>query len=233
MTQRRHTEWRQEHGPVPSEAAAGGPPRKAEGEGEGEGAGLPGDPGQDGGQGDAGRDGGDAPPPAGNASPAAGNAEWPDEAVADPATRDRSEVAELENRWRRALADLDNLRKRYSRELPRERAAERERVAAAFLPVIDNIDLALEHADAAPGAIVEGVRAIREQALTVLAQLGYPRRDEVGRPFDPTRHEVVGVVPTAEGSEPGSVVQVVRPGYGDSERSLRPAAVTVARDPEG
>lgn len=208
MTQRRDTEGREEHRQAPSEAVHGGPPpRDAEAEG------------------DPGRDGGDAPPPA-------GNGERPDDAGVDPAG-DGSEVAELEDRWRRALADLDNLRKRYSRELPRERAAERERVAGAFLPVIDNIDLALEHADAAPGAIVEGVRAIREQALAVLAQLGYPRRDEVGRPFDPTRHEVVAVVPADEGSEPGSVVEVVRPGYGDSERSLRPAAVTVARDPEG
>jgi molecular chaperone GrpE len=158
----------------------------------------------------------------GDAAPAGGDAE-----------RERSDVAELEDRWRRALADLDNLRKRYSRELPRERAAERERVAAAFLPVIDNIDLALQHADAAPGAIVEGVRAIREQALAVLTHLGYPRQDEVGVPFDPTRHEVVAVVPAGEGTESGSVVQVVRPGYGDSERSLRPAGVTVAGDPEG
>ena len=204
---------------MPSETAAEDPPREAGAEG----AEAPGDPGQDGGQGDPGRDGGEAPPSPGTAPPAG----------ADPAPEDRSEVAELEDRWRRALADLDNLRKRYSRELSRERAVERERVAAAFLPVIDNIDLALEHAEAAPGAIVEGVRAIREQALAVLAHLGYPRRDEVGRPFDPTRHEVVAVVPTAEGSEPGSVVEVVRPGYGDSERSLRPAAVTVARDPEG
>jgi molecular chaperone GrpE len=205
MTQRRHTDGREEHPPVPSEVADGGPPREAEG--------------------DPGRDGGETPPPA-------ANGERPEDGGVDPA-RDRTEVAELEDRWRRALADLDNLRKRYSRDLLRERAAERERVAAAFLPVIDNIDLALEHAEAAPEAIVEGVWAIREQALAVLAHLGYPRRDEVGRPFDPTRHEVVAVVPTAEGSDPGSVVEVVRPGYGDSERSLRPASVTVARDPEG
>jgi molecular chaperone GrpE len=180
-------------------------PRDVEADGEGRRS----DPGQEGRQ-----DGGDA-------APAGGDVE-----------RERSDVAELEDRWRRALADLDNLRKRYSRELPRERAAERERVAAAFLPVIDNIDLALQHTDAEPGAIVEGVRAIREQALGVLAHLGYPRQDEVGQPFDPNRHEVVAVVPTEDGSEPGVVVEVVRPGYGGSERSLRPAMVTVARDPE-
>jgi molecular chaperone GrpE len=170
---------------------------------------------------DAGQTGGDA-------ARSPGYVDRPD----DAAPRDTSEVAELEDRWRRTLADLDNLRKRYSRELPRERAAERERVAAAFLPVIDNIDLALRHADAAPGAIVEGVQAIREQALAVLAHLGYPRQEEVGRPFDPTRHEVVAVVPTEEGAEPGVVVEVVRPGYGGSEQPLRPAAVTVTGDPE-
>src|SRR5690349_14002181 len=74
------------------------------------------------------------------------------------------DVEELEDRWRRALADLDNLRKRYARELPREREAERSRVAAAFLPVIDNLELALAHAGADdPGAIVSGVRAVRDQ----------------------------------------------------------------------
>ncbi|HSK60567.1 MAG TPA: nucleotide exchange factor GrpE [Actinomycetospora sp.] len=184
------------------------------------GAGPPGDPGRNGGQ-----NGGDA-------SRSAGNAERPEDTGAHPAPQEPARVAELEDRWRRAVADLDNLRKRHSRELPLERAAERARVAAAFLPVIDNIDLALQHADAAPGAIVEGVRAIREQALAVLAHLGYPRQDEVGRSFDPHRHEVVAVVPVEEGSEPGSVVEVVRPGYGGAEQPLRPAAVTVARDPE-
>ena len=216
MTQRPHAEWQQEQRPVPSEAA--GFPRP-------EGAGPPGDQGQRGGRGDEALDGGDAPS-------TTDDAERPDDAGAHSAAPDRSEAAELEDRWRRALADLDNLRKRYERELPRERAAERERVAAAFLPVIDNIDLALQHADAAPGAIVEGVRAIREQALAVLARLGYPRQEEAGVPFDATRHEVVAVVPTEEGSDPGMVVDVVRPGYGDAKQSLRPAAVTVARDPE-
>jgi molecular chaperone GrpE len=150
----------------------------------------------------------------------------------DPATSSVEEPdrAELEDRWRRALADLDNLRKRYSRELERERAAERERVAAAFLPVLDAIDRALEHAEADPQSIVEGVRTLRDQALAVVAGLGYEREDTTGVPFDPTRHEVVGVVDTdGSGAEPGSVAAVVRPGYGAPGRQLRPAAVTVAQ----
>ena len=136
-------------------------------------------------------------------------------------------VAALEDRLRRALADLDNLRKRQARELERQRTAEANRVAAAWLPVLDNLDLALGHADADPSTIIEGVRAVREQALAVLASLGFSRQDEVGVPFDPARHEVVNVVDDSD-AEPGTVVRVLRPGYGTPERQLRPGAVTVA-----
>lgn len=135
-------------------------------------------------------------------------------------------VAALEDRLRRALADLDNLRKRHARERERERLADAKRLAAAWLPVLDNLDLALSYADAAPSAIVEGVRRVREQALDVLAGLGYPRRDDVGVPFDPAQHEVVTVVNDPQ-SEPGTVVEVLRPGYGEAERQLRPGAVAV------
>jgi molecular chaperone GrpE len=137
-------------------------------------------------------------------------------------------LREADDRWRRALADLDNLRKRHARELKGQAAAERARTAAAFLPVIDNLELALNHAAADPGAIVEGVRAVRDQAVNVLERLGYPRHAETGVPFDPARHEVVGVVQEPD-ADPNTVVQVLRPGYGEAERQLRPAAVTVAK----
>ena len=139
---------------------------------------------------------------------------------------------DYEDRWRRAVADLDNVRKRQARDLVQERAAERARVAAAFLPVLDTIDMALAHAEADPNAIVAGVRAVRDQALAVLSRLGYPRQDDVGVPFDPLRHEVVAVVSPEEAGQPaGRVAAVLRPGYGEPERQLRPAAVTVADRP--
>ena len=136
-------------------------------------------------------------------------------------------LAGLEDRWRRAVADLDNLRKRYARELERERAAERARVAAQWLPVVDDLDRALAHADEDPSAVLEGVRAVRDHALAVLARLGYPRYEDVGVPFDPARHEAVKAVPDAEAA-PGTVVEVLRPGYGREDHWLRPAAVAVA-----
>ncbi|AWE54250.1 MULTISPECIES: nucleotide exchange factor GrpE [Streptomyces] len=175
---------------------------------------------------------GDLPPagsPAG-AGPDTDKGPGPDAAGGPaPAEDDHAaELRELEDRWRRALADLDNLRKRHARELERERAAERSRTAAAFLPVLDNLELALTHAGADPDAIVEGVRAVRDQAVNVLALLGYPRHAETGVAFDPAKHEVVGVVQDSD-APPGTVVEVLRPGYGDGQLQLRPAAVTVAK----
>ncbi|MFF3677613.1 nucleotide exchange factor GrpE [Streptomyces sp. NPDC002120] len=172
---------------------------------------------------------GDLPQP-GPPRPEAENGEpGPDAAGSAPAEDEyTTAILELEDRWRRALADLDNLRKRHARELERERAVERARTAAAFLPVLDNLELALTHAGADPGAIVEGIRAVRDQAVNVLELLGYPRHAETGVAFDPARHEVVGIVQDPDAA-PGTVVEVLRPGYGDGERQLRPAAVTVAK----
>ncbi len=136
-------------------------------------------------------------------------------------------VAQLEDRTLRTLADLDNLRKRVGREVEQARADERARVAAEWLPVLDALDLALAHAGSDPASVVEGVRAVREQALAVLSRLGFPRRDDEGARFDPGWHEAVATVADPEADE-GTVVQVVRPGYGEEEHQLRPAAVVVA-----
>jgi molecular chaperone GrpE len=134
--------------------------------------------------------------------------ESPPEAVASQTDSD-AELAKLEDRWRRAVADLDNLRKRYARELDRERTTERSRVAGAWLPVVDNLERAIAHTGDQSDAVVEGVRSI----------------------LDPDRHEVVGVVEQAD-SAPGTVVEVLRPGYGQGASQLRPAAVVVSRREE-
>ncbi|MEU8223646.1 nucleotide exchange factor GrpE [Kribbella sp. NPDC048915] len=141
----------------------------------------------------------------------------------------RQQAAEMEDRWRRTVAELDNFRKRAAREAGQAREAERALVAASWLPVVDNLELALEHADADRDAIVEGVRAVRDQALAVLAGLGYPRFDDRGKPFDPALHEAVGTAPAPD-TPGGTIVHVVRPRYGDGTRVLRPAAVIVAAE---
>jgi molecular chaperone GrpE len=144
--------------------------------------------------------------------------------VADQAAR----IAELEDARLRALADLDNMRKRCAAQIRRADEEARAAVATQWLPVIDSLDLALAHATADPATIVDGVEAVREQALGVLARLGFPRRDDRGARFDPTRHEAVATRPDP-GTEADMVAEVVRPGYGDGDHQLRPAQVVVAR----
>jgi molecular chaperone GrpE len=140
-------------------------------------------------------------------------------------------LAEMEDRWRRALAEAENLRKRYARRLPEELAAERDRVSAAWPPVLDNLDRAVEHAGGSDDAVAAGVRAVRDQAVQVLERLGYARHDETGVPFDPERHEAVTAVPRDD-VKPFTVIEVLRPGYGDGQRQLRPAAVVVSTGQE-
>jgi molecular chaperone GrpE len=152
-------------------------------------------------------------------------------ASADSEAAAESALATLQDQLKRALADLDNLRKRYARELDRERGSERSRVASEWLPVVDNLELALAHGDADPAAVVTGIRAVRDQAVGVLDRLGFPRQEDVGVPFDPALHEVLSVV-DAPDAEPGTVVSVLRPGYGRQDRQLRPSTVAVARQPE-
>jgi len=158
--------------------------------------------------------------PNGDRAAGAANGNATDEAAA--------RIAELEDQRLRALADLDNARKRCASQVSRTEAETRAGVARLWLPVVDNLELALQHAKADPDSIVEGIRAVREQAMSVLAQLGFARRDDLGTRFDPKRHEAVASR-ADPGAPDGSIVEVVRPGYGDKESQLRPAQVVVAK----
>jgi molecular chaperone GrpE len=139
----------------------------------------------------------------------------------------REPVAQPDQQLLRALADLDNVRKRFERELTRERAAERARLAAQWLPVVDDLERALDHVDGEGDAFATGVRAVYEQALRVLERLGFPRFDDIGQPFDPVRHEALGAVESD--APPGTVASTTRAGYGTDDNLLRPATVLVAR----
>ena len=169
----------------------------------------------------------------GDARPGPGAAAPPElEArIAEQETRIASleaRIAELEDLRMRALADLDNVRKRCAVQVSRAEADTRAAVAREWLPVVDNLDRALAHSTADPASIIDGIRAVRAQALEVLARLGFPRRDDRGAKFDPARHEAIASRPDP-GAEDGSVAEVVRPAYGEGDHQLRPAQVVVAR----
>jgi molecular chaperone GrpE len=170
------------------------------------------------------------PEPAGAAG--AGEPATPADAAAGPAeTADdlRSQVAEAQDQRLRALADADNARKRCAAQVSRAEAEATAWVARQWLPVVDNLERALQHSGAGPDAIIEGVRAVRDQAQGVLAALGFPRRDDdAGAPFDPARHDAIAARPDPQ-APAGTVIEVTRPAYGDGDHQLRPAQVVVAR----
>jgi molecular chaperone GrpE len=136
-------------------------------------------------------------------------------------------VAELTDQRLRALAELDNARKRYDRDLGNAREQERMQVTREWLPIVDNLERALAHSGASPESIIEGVGAVTEQAIRLIKQLGFPRQDDLGEPFDPSRHDAAGSRADAD-APPDTVVEVMRPAYGTGDHQLRPALVIVA-----
>jgi len=136
--------------------------------------------------------------------------------------------AELEERTRdlqRVTAEYANYRKRVDRD--RGVAAEQTigSVLGALLPILDDLDRAREHGD-----LVGPFASVADQLSTALGKFGLTAFGDKGDPFDPTRHEAVAHLTSAEVTEP-TCVDVMRRGYLVGERLLRPAMVAVA-DPE-
>jgi molecular chaperone GrpE len=128
---------------------------------------------------------------------------------------------------RRTAADFDNYRKRVAREQIQILARSGERVVAKLLPVLDDLERALDAAEHHEDAkVLEGVRMTKDALAGVLASEGVEEIATDG-PFDPHVHEALLSQP-AEGVEPGHVVQVVQRGYRIGDVVLRPARVVVA-----
>ena len=136
------------------------------------------------------------------------------------------ELKGLKDKYLRLLADFDNYRKRMEEEL---KAREREGVLKALralLPVLDDLDRALEFAEAIPESIRQGVRAIRDGFFRILAGLGVEEVPGEGEAFDPRYHEAVGLLP----GEPGKVAKVFQRGFRMGEALVRPARVAVGEE---
>jgi len=141
--------------------------------------------------------------------------------------------AEAQERYVRLYADFENFKKRAARERDEARRNATESVATRFLPVLDNLEMALLAAQQ-PGAGIDtirtGVAMIHGQCKGAFAEFGIEEVDAVGMPFDPSVHEAVSQQETT-GVPEGQVVQQLRKGYRNRERLLRPASVVVARRP--
>ncbi len=135
------------------------------------------------------------------------------------------------NQYLRAVADLDNVRKRAARDVEAANRYGLEKFAQELLPVQDSLELAVQNAGRADArSLTEGQEATLKLLRKALERLGVTVIDPLGEPFDPARHEAMMMQASAT-AEPNSVLQVVQPGYELNGRLLRPARVIVARAP--
>ena len=145
------------------------------------------------------------------------------------------------DRFLRAAAELENYKKRILREKEELARATREQVVAALLPVLDNLERAITHAEKpvdgtlqpaeqqSDDTLLNGLRQIHSRFQSTLAEFGLEEvAAHAGHPFDPNFHEAVGHVESAEHPE-GVIIEQLQRGYNLSKRLLRPARVVVSK----
>jgi molecular chaperone GrpE len=155
-------------------------------------------------------------------------------AASDELAAAKKEAAENYNRYLRAVADLENFRRRTVREKDELRQFAASGVLEDLLPVVDNLGLALNAAKqptADVKTITGGVEMVLTQLKTALANHGLKEISPVGQPFDANLHESISAQPHPEIPD-GNVATVVRTGFSLNGRLLRPASVVLSSGPE-
>ncbi|HEY2142611.1 MAG TPA: nucleotide exchange factor GrpE [Solirubrobacteraceae bacterium] len=159
-----------------------------------------------------------------------GPAQEPEQTTLQAENRELTgELARLEDRYKRALADLENYRKRTAREIDSRVAEAKESLLRDWLEAVDSVERAMRMQ--AGGPCLDGLRAVLDQMDAVLARQGARRIGAPGQEFDPERHEAVATQ-TSEGVADGTVLAVERSGFMLGDRVIRPAQVVVVRAPE-
>jgi len=155
------------------------------------------------------------------------------EAGAETVEELRRQVEEKQDRLLRALAEVENIKRRTQREREEYVRYANESLLRDLVPVLDNLDRALEAARAIGEAssVVGGVELIQRELIKVLERAGVTRYSALGQPFDPTRHEAIARVVSVD-AKPGTVVGETLPGYQLHNRVLRAALVSVAAAPD-
>ncbi len=135
------------------------------------------------------------------------------------------------DRYLRAAAELENVRKRASRDVEKAHKFALERFCSELLAVKDSLEIGLATADKADvQSLLAGKEATLKLLTTTMERFGVVELNPEGEPFDPQEHEAMSMQPSSE-LEPGSVLTVFQKGYALNGRLLRPARVVVASEP--
>jgi len=160
----------------------------------------------------------------------AGAEREPDTKVEDPAklAEELERARSREDELLRAVAELTNVNRRRKQDMESIAQVAQESLVRNLLPVLDDIERAIAASKGREGdAFYSGLLMIRDRLWQVLEKEGLQPIDALGTPFDPELHEAVAQHPS-EGRPPGTVLEVVLPGYRFRGRVLRHAQVVVA-----
>ncbi|MBI1319559.1 MAG: nucleotide exchange factor GrpE [Candidatus Hydrogenedens sp.] len=157
-------------------------------------------------------------------------AETPEQADADPAAALQAECDSLKDQLLRARAEFDNYRRRMAREMETMRKTAAESLIRDLLPVADNLERGLAHAEDRESPLVKGVEMVMKQFADVLSARGLEPVAGVGEPFDPNVHEALAQQPSEEHPADTVVLEYER-GYRLGDQVLRPAKVVVSSGP--
>lgn len=157
----------------------------------------------------------------------------PDEPAAEAKPKAAETPTELRDRWLRAEAELQNYRRRAQRELEEARRAADEPWLIRLIEVLDDLERAIESArqEGADPSWLRGVDLAAQRLRDQLGRSGVTPIAAQGEPFDPHVHEALMEVDARGGATPGTVAQVIRPGWKRGDRVLRAARVAVVREP--
>jgi molecular chaperone GrpE len=136
------------------------------------------------------------------------------------------EVASLKDKWLRAVAELENFKKRTRREIDDAVFRARQDLLSSFFPTADNLDRALELARGNE-QLFKGIEMVAHEFRGALAKHGIDVVPSVGHTFDPAMHEALQQVDSEE-HPPGTVILEYEKGYRQGDRLLRPARVVIA-----
>ena len=148
---------------------------------------------------------------------------------ADELAQAKAEAAEMRDQYLRLQAEWDNFRKRTAAERESEKVRASEKLVKDLIPVVDDLERALEHAQQAGdgGSLTAGVEAVTNKFLQILSKHKVEQIKAEGEPFDPMKHQAVGTQPDPTVPEE-TVVNVYQKGYQMGDRVLRPAMVVTS-----
>ncbi|WP_429121236.1 nucleotide exchange factor GrpE [Aeromonas allosaccharophila] len=160
-------------------------------------------------------------------------------------TAEQARIAELEaqletaiqkaveerERALRTAAEMENLRRRTELDVEKAHKFALEKFAGELLPVLDNLERAIELADKENEALkpmIEGVELTLKSMQSGVAKFGLVALDPLNQPFDPNAHQAMSMVPSADVA-PNTVIAVMQKGYDLNGRVIRPAMVMIAK----